>query len=558
MESIQVLKITQILEKAAPSLNECRYADILSDAEVSKIIQTRQDYEYKLLSTNKELDIYLKYIQFELNLLLLISTRRRRKSITRVYRFYEMLSHTQSIFRRALGKWKSNIRLWKSFIDFSVQYQYQVESIFELAVKRNPTNPDIWILCAKWHAEFNNNTQSARNILQRGIKLIKESRTLWYEFFKLELMMSLAEAKKINEDEEFDEQTNAQYDYEIPTMILNEVQTLKALKDDADLRFDLLNLLCDYPKTQHLQNILLDDLSKNFRQDESVIYRCVIFGHVKYGHSQESTLEALCQVARSISTPLMYEHCAQFAKDCFNNANSNNKKSCFDQLINVYVQAHSCSCMTINMILDHLNILHVCNDKSYQKVLDDTFNQHPHDLKLAMLQLENSKDKKATLKQIIKMRQDAPRKEAAEFWTNALQRLGDEADILDYKKAVIDGCDENVKIAFFNHAAKHSDDIKALNENVEFLLTYPPNSVALYKTIIKHYSKDWKENFEKLNQLYRRAIGEHGVNNEDFWIGHIMLMKRKGDLNKVHHLYTQATKTLAKLDGFIEKYDLIK
>jgi hypothetical protein len=63
-------------------------------------------------------------------------------------------------------------------------------------VKKNPTNADIWILCAKWHAEFNNNAESARNIFQRGVKLIKDSDKLWYEFFKLEMLLAVMDAKK--------------------------------------------------------------------------------------------------------------------------------------------------------------------------------------------------------------------------------------------------------------------------------------------------------------------------------------------------------------------------
>jgi hypothetical protein len=79
METEQSLFITEILEKGAPSLNECKFVEILSGEEISKIIATRTDYEYKLLSTNKEIDIYLRYLQFELNLLLLISTRKKKK-----------------------------------------------------------------------------------------------------------------------------------------------------------------------------------------------------------------------------------------------------------------------------------------------------------------------------------------------------------------------------------------------------------------------------------------------------------------------------------------------
>jgi U3 small nucleolar RNA-associated protein 6 len=131
METEQSLFITEILEKSAPFLNECKFIEILADNEISKIISTRTDFEYKLLSTNKELDIYLRYLQFELNLLLLVSTRKKKKSLKHINRFGDYLNHVSFVFKRGLAIYRNEIKLWKAFIDFAVQYQYKTEQAFE-------------------------------------------------------------------------------------------------------------------------------------------------------------------------------------------------------------------------------------------------------------------------------------------------------------------------------------------------------------------------------------------------------------------------------------------
>ena len=46
----------------------------------------------------------------------------------------------------------------------------------------------MWILAAKWEFEDNSNITSARVLLQRAIRLNSDSRHLWLEYFKLELM----------------------------------------------------------------------------------------------------------------------------------------------------------------------------------------------------------------------------------------------------------------------------------------------------------------------------------------------------------------------------------
>jgi hypothetical protein len=158
------------------------------------------------------------------------------------------------------------------------------------AVKMNPTNADIWILCAKWHAEFNNNPESARNIFRRGVKLIKENGSLWYEFFKLEMILAIQNTETVDVPEQ-----DIKYDYDVPKLIYGEIQQAKALRFNHQLRFAILELLANYPKTSEMQNTILADTLENFRHDEFVIYKCLSWRWQAYGAGETQVYNALKQ-----------------------------------------------------------------------------------------------------------------------------------------------------------------------------------------------------------------------------------------------------------------------
>lgn len=40
---------------------------------------------------------------------------------------------------------------------------------------------ELWIMAAKWEFECNNNPDTARNLIQRGLRFNNESKKLWLE-----------------------------------------------------------------------------------------------------------------------------------------------------------------------------------------------------------------------------------------------------------------------------------------------------------------------------------------------------------------------------------------
>lgn len=166
MEDAHIL-LEETMEKAAPALNELVFTRLFSREEIAALVKQRRDYEYKIFSPSKTKDQYLKYLEFELNFLQLVLTRKNMKGKNfSLEHFRLILNHVKSIFARALAKYKTDMSLWKSYIDFAVRFNYLVDHVLETALKRNPLQPDLWILSAKWYFEFSNSSDSARSLLQ--------------------------------------------------------------------------------------------------------------------------------------------------------------------------------------------------------------------------------------------------------------------------------------------------------------------------------------------------------------------------------------------------------
>ena len=63
------------------------------------------------------------------------------------------------------------------------------------ALQVHPRNAGLWIMAASWEFETNNNTNAARVLLQRALRVNKHVKQLWIEYFRMEMLY----VSKLNE-----------------------------------------------------------------------------------------------------------------------------------------------------------------------------------------------------------------------------------------------------------------------------------------------------------------------------------------------------------------------
>ncbi|OQR76179.1 U3 small nucleolar RNA-associated protein 6-like [Tropilaelaps mercedesae] len=170
--------------------------------EIRAIVKRRKHFEYRMRRFVKSRAEFLQYINYELSLYRLIQKRRERTqiSIKRNEIEHSISRRIDLLFRKAEFKFIGDMSLWFSHIEFCklVKWKSHAAQLFTRLLQLYPTRAEAWIACAKFELEDCGETDSARKTLQRGLRFLKGNRSLWTEYFRMEL----AYWEKINKRQE--------------------------------------------------------------------------------------------------------------------------------------------------------------------------------------------------------------------------------------------------------------------------------------------------------------------------------------------------------------------
>ncbi|XP_065065900.1 U3 small nucleolar RNA-associated protein 6 homolog [Rhopilema esculentum] len=135
-------------------------------------------------------------------------------------------------------------------------------------------NPSVWIMSAKWEFEENANIDNARALMQKALRLNPESKILWLEYFRLELL----HVDKIKKRKEFLSLTTEGDQVEkgeIPEQFLaNKIASIvyknaiNEFPNDVDFRVEFLSIYRLFPDTKENQDQIYESLEKDFGDNE--------------------------------------------------------------------------------------------------------------------------------------------------------------------------------------------------------------------------------------------------------------------------------------------------
>lgn len=94
------------------------------------------------------------------------------------------------ILQRATRKFHGDVGLWMQYLEYSrKQKSYKkVAQVLTSVLRLHPTKPDLWIYAAQYVMEDQGDMTGARSYMQRGLRFCKQSRELWLEYARLELI----------------------------------------------------------------------------------------------------------------------------------------------------------------------------------------------------------------------------------------------------------------------------------------------------------------------------------------------------------------------------------
>ncbi|EAY11402.1 hypothetical protein TVAG_379840 [Trichomonas vaginalis G3] len=168
------------LEQFIPGFEQLKQLHLFSDHDIKTIIKKRRAFEYALTSRSVTPDKFLEYIQFEAAFLEINEKRKEQNGIdpnvTRLLIDVDLPKHIHSIYRRALGTFPDNMKLWELYFDFC-ENRGDIKSLhfaFDDCIKRHANKPEIWIRAARWEMTVNNNVELAMKYMEQSVTVNPE------------------------------------------------------------------------------------------------------------------------------------------------------------------------------------------------------------------------------------------------------------------------------------------------------------------------------------------------------------------------------------------------
>lgn len=177
-----------ILEDMTSDLIDLQTREIFTSSEIKEIIETRKKHEYKLARNKPSKKHFFSAISFELDLEdqrlqhkqeLNSKPAPSDKSITR---------RILSLFRRFSKLHKSDVLVWKEYINFCIRSnsKRELSQVLAKCLQFHSRSVELWLISKCIEVEVNKNIESGRSVLQRALDLNPVNKELWTEYFKFE------------------------------------------------------------------------------------------------------------------------------------------------------------------------------------------------------------------------------------------------------------------------------------------------------------------------------------------------------------------------------------
>ncbi|KAG2448877.1 hypothetical protein HYH02_006226 [Chlamydomonas schloesseri] len=187
--------VQYLMEQMIPELEDLEQKGYFTRAEVKKIVQKRQNFEYLLKRRAALKEDYYRYVDFEMKLEELRQARKAKKHIKGKKGLAEVaiVRRIHFIFERAGRKFRSDLSLWLRWIEVCKKYKStkQLSKVITKALSRHSTVSALWIEAARWEFDTNNDMAAARSLMQQGLRICKADEEMWLQYYSLELLYAL-------------------------------------------------------------------------------------------------------------------------------------------------------------------------------------------------------------------------------------------------------------------------------------------------------------------------------------------------------------------------------
>eukprot|EP01028_Stygiella_incarcerata_P009458 TRINITY_DN4490_c0_g1_i1.p1 TRINITY_DN4490_c0_g1~~TRINITY_DN4490_c0_g1_i1.p1 ORF type:complete len:619 (+),score=171.53 TRINITY_DN4490_c0_g1_i1:153-2009(+) len=578
------------------------------EEEVSQILRRVSDYEYKVNRRVPIKEDYLNYIEYLKKLEQLRRLRKKKLGIKKLVRNCDFVISgcVSFVYDRCMMRFPQEIDLWMAYIrELSGHHSIapnpsKVSAVFANALRFHSTNPKLWISAANWEFRENKNVETARALMQRGIRILKENIEMWISYVRLELefaarierrskMLGIIAPEKAEKEDESKEEgtkegapsqesekgldaTSAMKELvegKLARIVIQEALT--SIPENVDLCIGLLETVREFPSSNGLEELLLETLESTFLHVPSAINAICqtpmrhfqVSGNLDDRESFLRVIDTCADkylaTAEKTKNSIVMESCALFLKHHYD--------TIFDYLEQDHIRATLVNCFEKTLLIDLLTEGLVLSVVATMPTEGTEVNEI---LTKALEKLKDSVDL-WLLKMDFSLRDAAHNEEfdvgeVSRLATNILEslpsghpRMGEVyirwtevLDIMEVSKDEINRVYHNGLSACKDHDTlrvaylewtRRSFGIDAMREEYQMIMDTMSWGVSFLLELIQ-LEKSNDSTGKELTRLYERALSLCGNENEDLWKEYIEFEEKRGNHKRAVEIQSRASKTL--------------
>ncbi|XP_063149652.1 U3 small nucleolar RNA-associated protein 6 homolog [Candoia aspera] len=590
-------RIEQRIEDRIPELEQLERVGLFTRKEVRAVIKKVSALEYKIQRRVLHKKDFISYIQYEINLLELIKTRRLRigYSFKKEEIEYSIVQRIHGIFKRATAKWKEDLQLWLSHVAFCKKWnkKIQLSKVFSSMLALHPNKPALWIMAAKWEMEDRLSSESARQLFLRALRFHPESPKLYQEYFRMELMHA---EKQRKEKKEFEQAKIDLGEFSFSEDILNAelarivyrnaIQKIKG----AEFALSLLSIAKLFDFTQDLQKEILEHLQAAYDNDPLVWdfmgrrelemeslpsseYKSKQSKALEVARKEEQCCTVFEEAVTHLPTEEMWKCYVTFSLERYNRKTNSEdlRQKRLERVLNVFSRAHESQLLPASLYKQWIQLLlelsHQDKAKEVAAAATNHFSQlvDMWEMRLQLLLTLKSSEMAACSQEafkVVKAKDTLPLWILWLEWSESVSSKAETEALYQRSLLAIVPADSVALKEKYLEWAHRTGGYKKAKQVFTSLRECRPFSLQFFKKMIQIEKEQESSKIFNIREFYERALREFGATEPDLWLDYIKeeLNHSQGKPENCGSIHWRAMKTLQgeQVETFISKYTLLQ
>jgi hypothetical protein len=178
------------IEQWIPEVKEFEKYNIFTSPEIKEIIKKQRDFEYRLqrrIVKESDFEAYIKFLKS----LEELRFRRRSSGMAMVHSDVSIVKRIHYLYQRVCYTFNTEL-LWLEYLHYCLDTKsfHQFTTLVSKGIQLDTSRLSLWLLAIQYEFKWGSIT-NCRVLIQKSIRCNQESKELWIEYFRLEVLFMI-------------------------------------------------------------------------------------------------------------------------------------------------------------------------------------------------------------------------------------------------------------------------------------------------------------------------------------------------------------------------------